>query len=241
MLLVASMASSVHCVGMCGPIVISIGALAPTPANNLTRQLFHASGRTFTYVWLGAFAAFAGHQMATRLEPIANIQGLLGLLAGSILIFQGLRSVGCLPQRLVAPGSSCIAEFGLGSLFRAGDRRGAFLAGIATGFLPCGLVWGFLGIAAAAGDIFNGAAVMLALGLGTFPAMIATGCGAALISKRIRSSLNYAAGCCLLIAGEVTLTRAVSVFAPTAAVDGLSCPLHGRSNLDKLPISVNEN
>jgi sulfite exporter TauE/SafE len=50
-----------------------------------------------------------------------------------------------------------------------------YAAGLAWGFIPCGLVYGALAAAAFAGSAPAGAAAMLAYGLGTLPWLMATG------------------------------------------------------------------
>jgi sulfite exporter TauE/SafE len=49
--------------------------------------------------------------------------------------------------------------------------------GVATGFLPCGLVYASLGIPVAASDPFVGAMAMAAFGVGTMPALTAVAMG----------------------------------------------------------------
>ena len=49
--------------------------------------------------------------------------------------------------------------------------------GVATGFLPCGLVYASLGIPIAASDPFVGAVSMAAFGVGTMPALTAVAMG----------------------------------------------------------------
>ena len=51
----------------------------------------------------------------------------------------------------------------------------AVLAGMAWGWLPCGLVYSILVSALAAGSATSGAALMLAFGLGTLPNLLGMG------------------------------------------------------------------
>jgi sulfite exporter TauE/SafE len=50
-----------------------------------------------------------------------------------------------------------------------------FLAGMAWGWLPCGLVYSVLVTALASGSASSGAALMLAFGLGTLPNLLGMG------------------------------------------------------------------
>jgi hypothetical protein len=74
------------------------------------------------------------------------------------------------------------------------------LLGMLWGWLPCGLVYSVLLTALASGDALNGAAIMLAFGLGTLPNLLAIG----LFWERIRGwvqspRVRLAAG--LMVAG----------------------------------------
>ena len=83
------------------------------------------------------------------------------------------------------------------------------LAGVLTGFLPCGLVYGFLGLASSSASIFHGLLTMLAFGAGTAPIMILTGAGGSLLSHSARRHLMRVAAVCVMITGLISLARGV--------------------------------
>jgi hypothetical protein len=84
-----------------------------------------------------------------------------------------------------------------------------------NGFLPCPLVYAFAVQAAASGGALPGLGVMLAFGLGTFPAMLAMGMlGTWLRSARAngarwRLTGVRAAGAFIVLLGVITLARGV--------------------------------
>jgi hypothetical protein len=55
------------------------------------------------------------------------------------------------------------------------NRTQAYLFGMVWGWLPCGLVYAALTLAATAGDVSKSALTMLAFGLGTLPAVMGVG------------------------------------------------------------------
>jgi len=96
-------------------------------------------------------------------------------------------------------------------------RWPVFVAGLATGFLPCGLVYAFLAAAVATGNVLKGMLVMACFGLGTVPAMAAIGCGSRVLSLRLRQHVFRLAACFVVLLGGATIYRAV------ATMGGRSC------------------
>jgi len=84
-----------------------------------------------------------------------------------------------------------------------------FLAGVANGFLPCGLVYAFLAMSLAAANPVLGAMLMLAFGAGTVPAMTLLGCGGGFVAQRSRARIRQNAAVVVVMAGAVTVYRAI--------------------------------
>ena len=80
--------------------------------------------------------------------------------------------------------------------------------GLLWGWLPCGLVYSVLLIAASSADVVSGASIMIAFGLGTMPAMIMTGVGALQLA-RFAGRARLAAGLLIVALGILTLAMPV--------------------------------
>jgi len=80
--------------------------------------------------------------------------------------------------------------------------------GLIWGWLPCGLVYSVLLLAATTTDPFAGACVMLAFGLGTMPAMIATGMSASKLAQ-FMSGKRLGAGLLIVLLGIATIAMPV--------------------------------
>lgn len=207
LMFLAGLAGSAHCVGMCGGFSASIGALQPRWHDLLPRQLLYTLGRIFTYAFLGAAAAIAGERLASLPIPWFAAQRLLALITGAVMILIALHSLGWL--RLPFASSS------VGSLFAPLFRhalngrgwRGALLAGVFTGFLPCGLLYAFIAFVANSRDPLVAVAGMAAFGIGTSPALLAVGMGGAIAGAHRRFQLLRVAACFMLLLGAVTLYR----------------------------------
>jgi uncharacterized protein len=217
---------SSHCVGMCGAFALTIGLGTPSAAGNARRQLLYSLGRIFTYTFAGAAAGFAGMRLQRHSIPAFHAQTVLSLVAGTLLVIQGLQSAGVLPAFWKKPAAAgfCPSQGLFRSFLTAPGWHNAFLAGLLTGFLPCGLVYAYLALAAGSGNILYGAAIMALFGAGTVPLMVLTGVGTSLLTINGRRYLFRAAAICVIATGLITITRGVSWARPNGATEEPNCP-----------------
>jgi sulfite exporter TauE/SafE len=205
LLAIAGILGSSHCLGMCGPLALALSAASKTPSHNFWRQSLYSAGRIFTYVFLGAIAGFGGERLVQRVPPWMNIPALLAMVAGGYLIYQGLLAAGILRHRPFA-GKACGAA-SFRTLLSSSSGTDAFLAGIFTGLLPCGLLYGMLALAASTHQALWGGASMLIFGLGTIPAMLLAGTVGSIFSRAARRRVFAVAAWCLVVAGIVSVAR----------------------------------
>jgi sulfite exporter TauE/SafE len=102
------------------------------------------------------------------------------------------------------------------------------LAGVFTGFLPCGLVYGYLTLAASASNIRDGLLTMAFFGAGTTPLLILTGTGASLISHAARRRLLRISAACVALTGLISIARGVLFFHFIPAPETVRCLLCGQ-------------
>jgi len=207
LILGSGMLGAAHCLGMCGPFALAVGAAAPTWRANLWRQGWYSAGRVFTYAVLGSAAAFGGRWLTGRLGLWANIPAVLALVAGVVLVVQGLLAAGVLPKKGVSGIAACPGAAALKALLGGRATSDVFLAGLFTGLLPCGLLYGMLALAASTGSVLAGLATMVIFGLGTVPAMIAAGLGGSVLGVATRRRIHAVAAWCLVLTGLVSLAR----------------------------------
>jgi uncharacterized protein len=235
---------SAHCVGMCGGFALLIGAPARRWTANLTRQFVYSCGRIFTYGAMGAAVGYGGLRLADGLGGLVNVQAVVAIVAGALLVAQGLVSAGVVghatrafrlafaaapvgadASRQSGPAIGCLMGSMVGTFLRDRRLRHVFLAGVLTGLLPCGLVYAYVALAASTKDLFGGMATMAAFGLGTVPLMILTGSGSTLLSLSGRRRLLYLAAWCVVFTGMLSMARGVSYLAPRSGQASASCPL----------------
>jgi sulfite exporter TauE/SafE len=219
--LVASLAGSLHCVGMCGPFVaFYAGGDASRGARRLASHAVYSAGRLAAYSALGLAAGSIGAALDLA-GSLAGFQRAAAAVAGAVMIAWGvlallrLRGVRVLPVRA---GSSAWLQ----RAFRvAADsppvlRAGA--VGLLSGLLPCGWLWAFLVAAAGTGSAAGGVAVMAAFWLGTVPALVAVGFGAQLLGAPLRRYVPAVAAVLLVALGVLAIvSRPASVAAGVAA------------------------
>lgn len=199
---IAGTLGSAHCLAMCSGIA---GSLAAGSGHNrgTILVLLHNAGRIISYSIAGAVLAWSG-QAAGLATGVANWADWLRLIAAIMLGVLGLQLM--TSWRLLAwleRGGGAIWSIvsPLARRLAPADRPVKALGlGLLWGWLPCGLVYSVLPVAASAGHPASGALVMVAFGLGTTPAMVASGRFAGLI-KTSRAKQAKVAGGLLIILG----------------------------------------
>ncbi len=201
---------SAHCIGMCGPLAAAIGASDKLFWLILRRQLIYSAGRIATYAFLGAVGGAVGMRLGQFRTPLIGVQQAFSILAGLIMLYVALSVLGLIPfqrRKSCAPGGLLAPLFT--HFLSAPGPFGFFTAGLATGFLPCGLVYSFLAMAVAGGAVLHGMALMACFGLGTVPAMVLVGCGGNLLGRAARARVMQAAACFIFVMGIASIVRAL--------------------------------
>lgn len=220
LIIAGGLLGSGHCIGMCGGFALTLGSQAQNPWRNLLRQCVYALGRVSVYVLAGAFVGFGSWQLGRSNLGVVTVQAGLSIVAGLFLIAEGAFSAGLL-SRPFASTKGCPGVNGFASLLKAPNLLSVFVGGLVNGLLPCGLVYGYLALAASAGNLFTGAAVMGLFGLGTLPALILTGLTGSLLSHIWRQRMFRIAAFCMILTGAMSLWRGAAVWAFETSVQ---CP-----------------
>lgn len=182
--LLAGLLGGVHCVGMCGGIVAAFSFRVDGSAPPFRLHLAYNLGRVASYVAFGALAGALGASL--KLTGLMPVQIGLYVLAQVVMILLGLYLAGFNQWVLIFERAGGALWRKVKPLFQkllpVRSLPQAVLAGMAWGWLPCGLVYSILVSALAAGSATSGAALMLAFGLGTLPNLL----GMALFARQIQ-------------------------------------------------------
>jgi sulfite exporter TauE/SafE len=206
--LLGGLGATAHCLGMCGGFPLHLSrASQRVPA--FVRQCLYVAGKAFTYAFLGTlFGAIGSQLVASGWLPSA--QKYLAWGAGAALVLFGLGMIGV---KLPALASWFQAyEWGfVQSVYRQFFIQpggwSSFLLGAATGFLPCPITLAMLALAAASHSPFRGFLLLVGLGLGTAPGLMAVGLGGNLIDARWKRIGLRPAGLIVIAIGLITLLR----------------------------------
>jgi uncharacterized protein len=202
------LASGLHCLQMCGPIVLTYSLSTPR-GGALRAHLLYNAGRILTYMVLGAVAGAAGGGIGL-LGRMAGLAAGARIFSGAAMIVAGILMIGLVPSK----GLVNIGKSGITSRFSKSIGRrlvaagGKFQLGLILGFLPCGLVYAALLKAMESAGAVPGALTMLAFGLGTAVALVAVGTASSFAGLRLAGRWsNRLAAVSMVVAGAVILWR----------------------------------
>jgi len=178
---------SFHCVGMCGPIALSL----PRPKSNFGSlslyALIYNSGRILTYSFFGLIFGFFGREIA-----VSGFQGLLSVILGigiitGVIFSQYLKRVKkpVFYERFVA-----LINKTYGRLIRKKSYSSLFGMGILNGLLPCAFVYSGLAVAVLSQTPWHSMGFMAMFGIGTLPAMFSVYAAPHFISLDLRSTIR---------------------------------------------------
>jgi len=219
--LLAGLLGSAHCLGMCAGIsgLFAVNTGVATLRSELPFAITYNLGRVLSYSLLGVIVGAFGSVIIKASPAIASgirmLSGIVIILVGLKVAFD-LRYLNAI-ERMGATLWSRIAPAAR-NLVPVTTLPRALGLGLIWGWLPCGLVYSVLLIAATSADATSGALIMIAFGIGTMPAMVMTGLGAAKLSQLMRRrGTRVGLGLLIVVLGVLTIAMPVSAWlAPQA-------------------------
>ncbi len=162
--LVAGLVTSVHCVGMCGPIACGLAAMPSSETERLAAMSAYHGARLTSYAAIGAVCGMIGAQPLQWFfkSPAALLPWVLVIV---FLVF-GFGLEKKLPRPPALLKWTAKMRFRLG---RMSPLRGGLALGFLTPLLPCGPLYLLFGASLLSGSAMRGAEFALAFGLGTVP------------------------------------------------------------------------
>jgi len=211
LVLTFGLVSSLHCVQMCGPIVLSYSVAAHSASARrsfLGLHLAYNAGRSVSYMLLGAIAGMAGGAMGW-VGKLAGIENVAAIVAGAAMVLTGIAMFGfvpgldgwrgfAIPARLLRPA---------GKLIASPMPRAKFALGLMMGFLPCGLVYAALMKAIGTASPAEGALTMIAFALGTSVALVAVGVGSSAATQKVARWGTSVSAVTILVMGLMLIGR----------------------------------
>ncbi len=215
-LFLTGLAGSLHCVGMCGPLLIGFSRAlgASTGGRDGWSFLYYHAGRLWTYALLGLLVGWASAEM--RLGAIdLGWQRPLAIGVSVLVIGFGATALGLIPGLrldLSSPGACNQPSRRwpwLATLIHEPRPSARLLLGAVMGLLPCGLVYAALLVAASLPNPLICSLGMLCFGMGTLPALSAVVLGGRLLPPQFRGKGARLAAAMLIGIGLFMLARSL--------------------------------
>ncbi|MDP2299580.1 MAG: sulfite exporter TauE/SafE family protein, partial [Actinomycetota bacterium] len=214
-MLTLGLVTSLHCVSMCGPMVVTYavkGTEDGTVAQRAVPNLAYQSAKIASYMLVGLLLGAIGSAF-----NLAAIRPYVMVAAGAFMIVLALGMTGRFPwaARLTPRPPRFLMRALTATRRRAvsdADADRSSLAtpitfGLLTGLMPCAPLMAAQLNAAASGSAVGGLVAMFAFGLGTAPLMLAFGTASSMIPRRIKERVMVVLAVVVLVFGVTYLNR----------------------------------
>lgn len=208
--LLLGLMGSFHCVGMCGPIALSLPLRGDNQFQKISGGVLYNLGRTITYGAMGAVFGLIGEgfEMMGFQRWVSIVMGALMIL--SVLVPSVFRNLNTGKN---IPFAGAVRK-GIQKLFAQRSFGGLFLVGLLNGLLPCGLVYLAIAGAIGTGDFMLSVLFMVIFGLGTIPMMLFISLLGNLISIPVRNKINKVIPYLVVVVGLIFVLRGLSLGIP---------------------------
>lgn len=186
-LFVIGLLSGVHCIGMCGGIML-------TQKNAVA----YNAGRLLSYTVAGAVFGAIG----TVITYDAQFKSMLFTICGGLVVIIGLMMWGIPFLRQISPELTKPCRF-------KGGRP--LVIGLLTGLMPCGALASMWLFAAASGSALKGAESMFAFGLGTCAVMLLFGTFGTLIPAKYNKYILKSGTVLIVTLGLILMTKGIAM------------------------------
>lgn len=217
--------SSLHCVGMCGPIAMMLPVDHQNEAKKVTQIITYHLGRLTAYTTIGLIFGLLGRGFF-----LAGLQQKMSIFIGLAMIIAVL-----IPERIFSkynfskPVYKVISNLKstLGKQFKNKSYKSLFTIGLLNGFLPCGMVYVALFGAIAMQSAGFGVLYMLLFGLGTIPLMTIVVYIHSLLKLPFRNKIQKAIPYVAIIIGVLFILRGLGLGIPYVSPSNMSLFVQG--------------
>lgn len=157
-----------HCVGMCGPLALSVPINKHNTRTAIWGTLSYNLGRLTTYTYLGFLIGLLGFS-ASRIYAIQFFSILTGLTFIGTVFWGSLETWG--PLRNITGRIGMLLSRWFPMVKKLPRNIQPYIFGVFNGFLPCGMVYLALLYTAASPNLGQSLLSMFSFGLGTFPVL----------------------------------------------------------------------
>ncbi|WP_055098116.1 sulfite exporter TauE/SafE family protein [Flavobacterium aquidurense] len=212
--------SSLHCIGMCGPIAMMLPVDHQNEAKKISQIVTYHLGRLTAYATIGLIFGLVGRGFF-----LAGLQQKMSIFIGLAMIVAVL-----IPEKVFSkynfskPVYKVISRVksGLGNQFKKKTYKSLFTIGLLNGFLPCGMVYVALFGAIAMQSAEYGVLYMILFGLGTVPLMTIVVYIHSLIKLPFRNKIQKAIPYFAVVIGVLFILRGLGLGIPYISPSNMS-------------------
>jgi sulfite exporter TauE/SafE len=208
---VMGLAGSLHCIGMCGPLALSLPISHNNNLSRISGGLIYNSGRIASYTLLGLGFGTIGDLI---ISPAW--QNSLSIALGSVILVYLLipkKYFHFTPTTVLGKPFMRLRQL-LGKLFQSRKLSSLFFIGVLNGFLPCGLVYLALSSSIISASPLSGSAFMFVFGTGTLPLMFATVLMGNYLNQSLRRRIQTALPLLLFMMAALLILRGLNLGIP---------------------------
>ena len=214
--LILGLVSSLHCVGMCGPLALMVSGnrsgKTGSIVGNWANPLIYNLGRVTTYAAFGLIFGLIGRSFAWFgwQQKISIAMGVIILI---FLFLPGLiNSKNHLSNHINALMNKIRSM--MSKLLFKGKPASLYAFGLLNGLLPCGMVYMAIAGAIAAGTAVDGTIFMILFGLGTLPAMWAVSYFGTMVSQSLRQQFRKIFPAVMVVLALMLILRGLNLDIP---------------------------
>jgi uncharacterized protein len=203
--------SSLHCIGMCGPLALALPVKHLPVWQQRIAALMYNGGRIVTYALFGLLFGIAGRGLS-----MAGFQQWLSIISGAVILvfiinYYLLRK--SWQPKWTMQLHATVQQLMIRTL--RSDRKGAYvLLGMINGLLPCGMVYVALAAALNFREVQQSVLFMSAFGAGTIPLMLLLSIAGSSFSFSLRGRIKRAVPYLMTVMAVLLIMRGMNLGIP---------------------------
>jgi sulfite exporter TauE/SafE len=203
--------SSAHCIGMCGPLALSLPLSSLSAVARFRVLMTYHTGRLSVYGALGAIFGVLGRHiyLAGFQQTFSIVLGVVILLSALLSGLSSYRGTPAWIGRIQRPITSLIFK-----LWQSNGRFRYFMLGMANGLLPCGMVYLALAGALSFSHTWESVVFMVVFGAGTLPALLLLSSSTRWAGVRTRTFVRKAMPGMIALMGVLLILRGLDLGIP---------------------------
>lgn len=203
--------SSLHCIGMCGPLALALPVQHLPLWQQRVSALMYNVGRIVTYSLFGLLFGVAGRSLY-----LAGFQQWLSIISGIVILVFIINYY--LLKKAWQPAWTLKLHIAVQQLMiktlRTDRKEGYLFLGIINGLLPCGMVYVALAAALNFGEVQQSVLFMTGFGAGTIPLMLLLSIAGSSFSFSIRARIKRVVPYLMTVMAVLLIARGMNLGIP---------------------------